>query len=128
VHDVPEKLLFRNYSKEFYPGADSLVEYLDHYRKYHALDEVIRLNTKVVQVEKLADGSFRLIAQHLGTASVYNCKYLLMAVGFSAPNMPEIKNIDMAETYVSVENSATSAHPTLDPFLIFTCRGLRQPI
>jgi hypothetical protein len=60
------------------------------------------LNTEVTMIEK-EGGVFQLRTKHLGKTKLYACKYLLMAIGFSKANMPPIKNIDMAETYVSVD-------------------------
>jgi hypothetical protein len=42
VMDVPEELLFRYYSRELYPHADQLVDYMNYYRVHHQLDAKIR--------------------------------------------------------------------------------------
>jgi len=94
THD--NSLLFTDYTKELYPHADVLVEYLQDFAEKFALK--IQFNTRVSKIDRQTDGdrNFVLTDQQ---ENEYQCRCLLMATGAVKPNMPDIEGIELAEGY-----------------------------
>lgn len=93
----PEQPLFTAYSKQLYPSADTLCNYLDDVVKSHNLN--IRTGVAVAKISKGSDNLF-----HLQTSKgTYTCKHLLVATG-GAPWYPNIQGIDnpCVDTYEHV--------------------------
>ncbi|QUY41488.1 NAD(P)-binding domain-containing protein [Acaryochloris marina] len=88
-------LLFKNYSKKYFPDADSLVNYLEDYANHFSLN--IQYGVKITQITK--DKKF-ILTDHLG--KVYSCKHLIIATGCSKLYLPDIPGIELAEKYTSV--------------------------
>jgi thioredoxin reductase len=93
ISDSPD-MLFKNYSKEYFPGADDLVKYLHDFAQYYNLN--IRYNTAAGNITKDADGLFHVNA---GDNTEHVCKYLIVASGLSMPYKPEFKGIELCDNY-----------------------------
>jgi thioredoxin reductase len=91
------RLLFKEYSRRYFPPADELVRYLGDYADFHELN--VRCNTRILRVEKPRPNQFRL---HDDEGAVYTCRRLIVATGVSKPYLPVIPGIELAESYVDV--------------------------
>nr|KAG5709729.1 hypothetical protein BaRGS_027754 [Batillaria attramentaria] len=91
-----ESLLFRHYSKEMFPHADRLLDYLRDYQQ--KLGIKVQFNTEVRNIRKASDNEeqYQLDDQHGNT---YQCKVLVVATGLWKPNIPDVKGIEYAEGY-----------------------------
>ncbi|MCA9157707.1 MAG: NAD(P)-binding domain-containing protein, partial [Planctomycetales bacterium] len=74
--------LFRDFSVEYFPPADALLNYLSHFAEKFELQ--IQFNTRITRVSRHADG-FTLLDQN-GTS--WNCRRLVVASGVSLPYVP----------------------------------------
>jgi thioredoxin reductase len=90
-----EQLLFKNYSKKYFPPADEFVRYLGDFARHYNLK--INFGTRVVKVSK-SDG-FKVTDQNGNT---YSCKRFIIATGFIKPYVPAIPGIELAENYTDV--------------------------
>lgn len=89
------ELLFKHYSKSYFPQADDLVRYLSDYADQHRLK--IKYNTRVENVTK--ERLFRITDQD---GNLYSCSILVVATGVASPHVPDIPGIDLAESYADV--------------------------
>lgn len=89
-----DQLLFKNYSREYFPQADDMVRYLKDFANRRALR--VRYSTRVERIWR--DGAF-----HLRTAGgeEFSCRRLIMATGLK-PLTPDIPGIEHAESYGEV--------------------------
>nr|KAG5709720.1 hypothetical protein BaRGS_027745 [Batillaria attramentaria] len=94
-----ESLLFRHYSKEMFPHADRLLDYLRDYQQ--KLGIKVQFNTEARNIRKAPDNEehYQLDDQHGNT---YQCKVLVVATGMWKPNIPNMKGIEYAEGYETV--------------------------
>lgn len=92
-HD--ESLLFKNYSKKYFPNADDLVRYLHDFAQ--RLQLPVRYNTRVERVSR--DGNFNLSSEE---GETFTCKKLIVATGVSKPYVPNIPGIEHAEVYTEM--------------------------
>ena len=92
-HD-PE-LLYKNYSLEYFPPADTMVTYLRDYAGKLGLNVVY--NARVRRVSR--DGDFRV---ETANGDVYTAKRLIAATGVSLPNVPDFPGVEYTENYVDV--------------------------
>jgi thioredoxin reductase len=90
-----DSMLFTKYSKDYFPNADALVEYLGDFVNHFNLK--VRYNAKVSQITK--NGTFQVTDQ---SGRIYSCKRLIMATGVSKPYVPQIPGIELAENYSEV--------------------------
>jgi len=90
-----EEMLFKNYSKRYFPNADRLVEYLNDFANHFNIK--ISYDTKIVKISK--DDNFRLVDANGNT---FTCKRLIIATGFTKPYIPAIPGIELAENYTEV--------------------------
>ena len=83
-----DSLLFKNYSKNFFPKADVMVNYLNDYYKKNNLK--VAFNTLVKQIKKLEDGIFNIYLSN----NIIKCKKLIIATGlFKSNKFSNIKGI-----------------------------------
>lgn len=87
--------LFKEYNREYFPPADSMVEYLGDYARHHELP--VRLSTRVEHVHR--DDLFRL---RTADGETLSCRRLVMATGVSKPYVPDVEGIEHAELYGDV--------------------------
>ncbi len=90
-----DELLFKNYSKRYFPDADNFVTYLKDFADHLKLK--IAYNINVVKIEKKEEF---LITDKKGKEFV--CKYLIIATGVAKPYVPKIEGIELTENYASV--------------------------
>ena len=90
-----EEMLFKHYSKKYFPDADSLVDYLGDFATHFDLN--IEYGVKVTKIAK--DKKF-IVTDHNG--KIYTCKHLVIATGCSKLYLPEIPGIELAEKYTKV--------------------------
>lgn len=90
-----DSLLFKEYSREYFPHADAMVRYLRDFADRQVLN--VRYSTPVERIWR--DGAF-----HLRTAEgeTLSCKRLIMATGVSKPYIPDVPGIEHAELYGEV--------------------------
>ncbi len=86
-------LLLKNYSKEYFPPADKLVEYLGDFAKRYDLK--IRYNTTVTKISRHGSG-YRL---DLADGTSMTCDRLVVATGRWVTNKPDIPGIELCEDY-----------------------------
>ena len=92
LSDTPE-LLFKEYSKDYFPSADTLVEYLNDYAKHYNLK--IHFNTTVLEITKNSSGEFEVICNNC----TYRCKDLIIATGVPKQIVPDIQGMELCELY-----------------------------
>lgn len=95
LSDEDRALLFKDYSRRYFPLADEMVRYLSDYADHFGLN--VRLGTRILRVEK-AHG-FRLTDAQ---GNVFACRRLIVATGLSKPYVPDIPGIGLAENYADV--------------------------
>ena len=91
------RLLFREYSRRYFPPADELVRYLGDYADFHELN--VRCDTRILRVEKPRPNQFRLVDAE---GNVFTSRRLIVATGVSKPFVPAIPGVELAENYVDV--------------------------
>ena len=90
-----EEMLFKNYSREYFPHTDDLVRYLGDFANYFNLN--IKYNCQVVRIARR--NKFMVIDSN---GNVFSAARLIVATGFSKPYIPEIPGIELAENYTDV--------------------------
>lgn len=93
-----EEMLFKNYSKRYFPNADRLVEYLSDFANHFNIK--ISYDTKIIKISK--DDNFRVVDANGNT---FTCKRLIIATGAFKSHIPKIPGIDLAEQYVDISNN-----------------------
>lgn len=78
-------------------SAEEMVRYLTGYAAHHGLN--VRCDTRVLRVEKLPAGPFRLTD---AKGNVFSCRRLIVATGTGRPWVPSIPGIDQAESCVDL--------------------------
>jgi len=100
---------FGNYSTEYYPSADSLVEYLGTYAE--TLNVVY--DTEVVSVTRNKKRAQKLVkwdvaAVTAGADTAYACGVVVMATGLSEDNVPAVAfGAELAETYSTMSTNVS---------------------
>lgn len=90
-----EELLFKRYSKHFFPPADEYVRYLNDFAMHYHLN--IKYGARVTRVTK--NGTFTILDSN---GDAYTCKRLIVATGVSRQYVPAIPGIEYAELYSDV--------------------------
>lgn len=85
--------LFRDYSQEYFPPADALLDYLRDFATKFELK--VTYGTEVQQISRDSDGSYTLESQ----AGTFRCKRLIVATGVSKTYIPDVPGIELAENY-----------------------------
>lgn len=90
--DNPD-LVFKNYSKEYFPHSDDLVRYLQDFADHYKLH--IKYNREVRNIDKTDDGLFQITCKNF----IYTCKNLIMATGVPKQFVPDIEGVEHCEYY-----------------------------
>jgi thioredoxin reductase len=90
-----ESLLFKNYSREYFPSADVMVEYLQDFAQKHELP--VLYDTRVENVTR--DGDFIV---RTSDGATLRAGRLVMATGVSKPYVPDIPGVEHAELYTEM--------------------------
>lgn len=93
--DDQDPILFKNYSKRYFPAAEDLVRYLGDYAKKNNLN--VRCDSEVVEISRPDDFVVRTAD---GTS--LNARAVLVATGVSQPWIPDIPGIEHAVNYATV--------------------------
>ena len=94
------EVLLSDFSKEYFPPADSMVEYLNTFARHHEL--AIRFGARVTRVSRGDGGGFVLTIGEGDVAETLTCDRLLVATGTSCEHIPDFPGVDLAETYGNV--------------------------
>ena len=86
---------FRDYSKDLFPLADTLVQYLNDFREHFDIN--VAFETKVTYIDK--DPETQHFVLTAADGSEYRCRTLVMATGPVKPNIPDIPGIEFATGY-----------------------------
>lgn len=118
-----EKLRFKHYSKDYFPNADVICEYLKDFAEHYQLN--ITYNSDVEHVSENESKSKEKFL--LDTRSgQYTCTYLMIATGVSQPYIPKLEGIehiigyeefdqhDFANQRVAIIGNGNSALETAD--------------
>jgi len=81
-----EKLLFTDYSEEYYPSKEDIVKYLNDFAKTNALN--IIYNTTVSKIRKRSNGDYLIKAQTGTEENYYSSTKLIVATGLSKTKIP----------------------------------------
>ncbi len=86
-------LLLRDFSQEYFPTADSFLDYLSAFaEKYHLQ---VEYDTQITQVSR-ADSGYQLLDQN---GNEWSCRRLIVATGVSQAYIPAIPGIELTENY-----------------------------
>ncbi|XP_028395270.1 FAD-dependent oxidoreductase domain-containing protein 2-like [Dendronephthya gigantea] len=90
-----ETLRVTRYSKEFFPPADVLVQYLNDYAT--KLNLSISYNTNILNISKDAYNDVFILKDQNGKA--YKCSDLIISTGMSTEVLPSFKGSEFVESY-----------------------------
>ncbi|MDY6781981.1 MAG: NAD(P)-binding domain-containing protein [Cyanobacteriota bacterium] len=90
-----ENLLFKNYSKDYFPSSGALVKYLEDFANNFRLK--IEYGVRIAKIAKKE--KFEAIDSN---GNIYSGSRLIVATGFSKPYIPNIPGIELAENYNEV--------------------------
>lgn len=93
THDF--SFLFKPYSKDLFPLADTLVQYLNDFREH--FDIKVAFNNRVTFIDR--DPETRNFILTMADGTEYRCRTLYMGTGPVKPNMTEIPGIEHAIGY-----------------------------
>ncbi|KAI0232319.1 FAD-dependent oxidoreductase domain-containing protein 2 [Lamellibrachia satsuma] len=96
------KLLFRHYSKLFFPHRTELLEYMADYQRKLGIN--VQFNTEVGNIRKevnaTSNKSMFLMTDQKG--NILKCKVLIVASGLSKPVEPDFEGHEYTESYSDV--------------------------
>ncbi|XP_030304904.1 FAD-dependent oxidoreductase domain-containing protein 2 [Calypte anna] len=100
-HD--RRLLFRHYSRDFFPNADAMVRYLEEFASLLKLR--VQYNTAIIHVtlerdERAWNGHYFLLTDQ--DRQNYKCSSLLVATGTWVPNVVNFPGSEYVEGYETV--------------------------
>ena len=95
---------FRGYSKDLFPRAETLIQYLNDFRERFGIN--VRFGTKVTLIDR--DPETRHFILSTGGGEEYRCRTLLMATGAVKGDVPNIRGIEHASTYIDHDADAES--------------------
>ncbi|HEX8129185.1 MAG TPA: NAD(P)-binding domain-containing protein, partial [Pyrinomonadaceae bacterium] len=90
-----EQMLFKNYSKTYFPPADELVRYLEDWAAHYQLN--IKYGVRATRISK--DELFRVEDTE---GNIYTSRRLIVATGFAKPYLPPVPGIELTENYTEV--------------------------
>lgn len=90
-----DEMLFKNFSKRYFPSPDDLVEYLNAFACHFNLK--IKYGTKVEKISR--HEGFQVKD---GRGEVYYCRRLIIATGLFTLDGPQIPGFELAEKYTEM--------------------------
>ncbi len=90
-----DEMLFKNYSKKYFPKADDLVKYLCDFAENFNLK--VKYNSKV---HKISKNNYFTVCDNEG--NIYSSKCLIVATGVAKPYIPIIPGIELTDNYTTV--------------------------
>lgn len=107
------QLLFKEYSKEYFPPAGTLLRYLSDFAQRFSLK--VQYGTEVRKIDK--KGSFLVEDQRGDT---YACRHLIIATGLTKSYIPAIPGIEQCENY---DNFSTKPADFTDQRVLIVGKG-----
>lgn len=107
-------LLFKDFSRDYFPHADTLPEYLENF--VQKFDIQVRCGVTITSVAR-DDHGFVLTADD-GTQ--FTCRKLIVATGVSQVYVPAIEGIELAESY---ENVSVNPDDFIDQRVLIIGKG-----
>lgn len=107
-----DSLLFKNYSREYFPNADDMVRYLKDFAVQQNLN--VRYSTTVDNIRR--DGDFYISAGEEN----FSCKKLIMSTGVSNAFIPDIPGIEHTELY---EDASVDPEDFVDQRVLIVGKG-----
>ncbi|XP_074647210.1 FAD-dependent oxidoreductase domain-containing protein 2-like [Tubulanus polymorphus] len=98
-----ESLLFRHYSKEFFPDKSVMIQYLKDYQQ--KLGIKVQHNTDVSNIAMLpapSPNAPSLLSFNDQHGNNYSCKTIVVATGLSKPNIPKFQGVEYTVGYEDV--------------------------
>ncbi|MEM7086878.1 MAG: NAD(P)-binding domain-containing protein [Bacteroidota bacterium] len=93
------EVLFKHFSKDYFPSSDVLVEYMSEYCKVHNLKIAYNTNVKLINKNDI----FEIETD----GETYYCEHLVVATGLHKSFIPKIKNIDYCKNYSDLSLDAS---------------------
>ncbi len=90
-----EAMLFKHYSRCYFPAADDFVRYLSDFAAYFHLN--VQYETRVVKIVKKT-----IFTLFDSSGNTYHCERLIVATGVTKPYIPPVPGIELAERYTDV--------------------------
>uniref|UniRef100_A0A2C9M5T0 FAD/NAD(P)-binding domain-containing protein n=1 Tax=Biomphalaria glabrata TaxID=6526 RepID=A0A2C9M5T0_BIOGL len=98
-----DDLLFTKYSREIFPHADLLLQYMNDYQR--KLNIKVQFNTNIQNIHSVSNHTApdgHVFTMNDQNGQDYVCRTLIMATGVSTPNIPQISGIDYTIGYESM--------------------------
>lgn len=95
-----EPLLFKSHSREYFPDANAMVDYLGSFAAHHELN--IRYHHRVVEISRRG-GEFVVKAG----SQTFVAHHVIVATGLSEPYVPPVAGIERAESYATFDPDPT---------------------
>ncbi len=89
-----EALLFKNYSRRYFPDASVLVQYLADFAARYELN--VEYNTAIHQIARNSEGEFVVTSSDGRT---YTAKRLIVATGLTKSYVPDFPGVELGELY-----------------------------
>ena len=86
---------YRGYSKDVFPQADTLAQYLRDFRDHFAIK--VEFNTAVTYIDRDPETRHFILSTACGLE--YRCRTLLMATGPVKVDLPDIPGVEFARSY-----------------------------
>jgi thioredoxin reductase len=89
-------LLFKNFSRDYFPHADTMVDYLKAFAERYQLSVEYGFDVKVISKR---NGKFHV---HDKSGRLIEARYLIVATGRSAPYLPSFPGVEHCDRYWDV--------------------------
>ncbi|GHG66400.1 NAD(P)-binding domain-containing protein [Comamonas sp. JC664] len=97
-HEGP---LFKDFSQNYFPHADTMGAYLAEFTRQHALQ--VQYGVDVTRIQR--NGHFELTTAE---GKTYTCDKLIVATGVSRENTPDIPGVELADRYGAIDLDTTA--------------------
>jgi cation diffusion facilitator CzcD-associated flavoprotein CzcO len=91
-----QSILMQNFSNDYFPSADSLVEYLQHFATEYNLN--IDYSQEVMNIAKPAGGTRPFVIK-TAAGLEYGCTTIVVCTGLWKPLLPTFQGIEHLQTY-----------------------------
>ncbi|WP_196141175.1 NAD(P)-binding domain-containing protein [Aliikangiella sp. G2MR2-5] len=93
-----DDFLFKDFDQDYFPHADSLVEYMNEYAKRYNLN--IDYGQRISSITREGEKGQFILTNEQGEQ--YFCNKLVVATGFGKANQPNIPGMELADCYTEV--------------------------
>ncbi len=99
LDDQKDWLLFKQFSKDYFPNAQCFVDYMQAFQDNYQLN--VQLNHNVTLVSREGEDRFKVVINE--GKRVYHAKRVIIGTGLHVPFVPEeIAGIELADQYADV--------------------------